>query len=694
MEWSLDADSHYLRIREYLNKAMADRFPGHKPQRTQSFFTAATWLVRDFRVWLRKQTARQRARAKHLEAFTALIAWRRGHTLSEQRCRAAFLVCADTKRNAKFLEQLRDSRQELRRAIRSDRRAWIGEIARDTSLSVKSVVERMRPLLRLNGRKQSSSKALPAVLLEDGTLAKDHQQAQDRWIRHFAAIEGGTRCNAHELLTEHRARMQKDREAVYILQGELPSRLEVERACLATATAKAEGPDRIPGELLRYGAGQISTAMYQLMLKMALRLEEPLAFKGGTLISAWKRKGAVSMCSNHRALLVSSTVGKSLHSVFRRRNVPHMANVAATMQIGGLPRYPVQYAAHAARMFASHCRGSCYVMVYLDLREAFYRVARPLLLSSTPTDEQFAKLFADLQMPHDALHCFRELVAGESLLSQAGASEWLQAAMGEFLEETWFKMVGQPDLVRTTLGSRPGDCLADVLFFYIFSFVLRGVREDLCDLAEDSFPWAPSLQGCVEAAEVFTAEAEVRLRDVAWMDDLCVMSWCRKAADVLDNLSRIAGCLVDRCLKMGMSPNLSCNKTESMIGLQGAGSRQLRRTPLPRGCGLGHRYVLSRPIDTLEASCIIQGVSNRKFVQGLGGDGMLSAGTSALFSAMGRFRFVTRHHFFRHWCFRPCCMDVARGVSSGRQRWRPSTEPTSRWPDPCFPSTTRGISFM
>ena len=265
--------------------------------------------------------------------------------------------------------------------------------------------------------------------------------------------------------------------------GELLSRLEVERAFLAAATAKAAGPDKIPGELLRNGAGQISTAINQLLLKMALRQEEPLAFKGGTLVSAWKRKGAISVCNKHRALLISSTVGKCLHSVFRRRNVAHMANVAATTQIGGLPRYPVQYAAHAARMFASHCRGSCYVMVYLDLREAFYKVARPLLINSAPSDEQFAKLFADLQMPHDALHGFRALVEGESLLAQAGASDWLQAVMGEFLEETWFKMAGQPDLVRTTPGSRPGDCLADILFFYIFSFALREVREDLRDLA-------------------------------------------------------------------------------------------------------------------------------------------------------------------------------------------------------------------
>ena len=92
--------------------------------------------------------------------------------------------------------------------------------------------------------------------------------------------------------------------------------------------------------------------------------------------------------------------------------------------------------------------------------------------------------------------------------------------------------------------------------------------------------WLESLQGCVEEVDVLTAEAEVRLRDVAWMDEFCVMSWCRQAKDVLCNLSRIAGCLADRCLEMGMIPNLSCNKTESMIGLQGTDSRQNRRAAL------------------------------------------------------------------------------------------------------------------
>ena len=42
MEWSLDADSHYLKIQEYLSNAIAEKFPEHKPQRAQSFFTDAT----------------------------------------------------------------------------------------------------------------------------------------------------------------------------------------------------------------------------------------------------------------------------------------------------------------------------------------------------------------------------------------------------------------------------------------------------------------------------------------------------------------------------------------------------------------------------------------------------------------------------------------------------------------------------
>ena len=198
-------------------------------------------------------------------------------------------------------------------------------------------------------------------------------------------------------------------------------------------------------------------------------------------------------------------------------------------------------------------------------------------LTAEPSDEQFAKLFRDLQLPVAAFQAFRERVASLSLVAQSGASEWIQALFAEFLEETWFRMPEQSDITRTHLGSRPGDGLVDVMFFFLFAEVLQQVRSDLCCVSGDTMPWASEMRDNVLAVEVSEAQEHVRLGETAWMDDLCVMEACACADAVVSRLTATMGSLVDRCVQMGMSPNLGPNKTEAVLGLRGPHAREVRR---------------------------------------------------------------------------------------------------------------------
>ena len=87
-----------------------------------------------------------------------------------------------------------------------------------------------------------------------------------------------------------------------------------------------------------------------------------------------------------------------------------------------------------------------------------------------------------------------------------------------------FRVASQRDVVRTTMGSRPGDNLADVLFSYIFAEVLTRVR----DLAEREglltrVPWADEMRGSVVPVAPSAASDAVSLHDVVWMDDLSLL---------------------------------------------------------------------------------------------------------------------------------------------------------------------------
>ena len=155
--------------------------------------------------------------------------------------------------------------------------------------------------------------------------------------------------------------------------------MDLERALHHVSVGKAAGPDDLPGEVLHFAPGEVSLSLYQLLLKMSLRHDEPILWKGGLQLHLWKGKGSPSLCHNHRGILVSSVVAKAIHAAVRSRCIPAMRNAGSEMQIGGLPRFPVALASHALRLFQAAFSQQSVLLIFLDLRDAFYRLARPLL---------------------------------------------------------------------------------------------------------------------------------------------------------------------------------------------------------------------------------------------------------------------------------------------------------------------------
>ena len=579
--WGLDADTHYHNVQEFIVSRLAEAFPPGRRKRVESVIFDATWVIKDHRLWLRRQTAAQRRRVKQQELLASFRAWQKHRDITVSRCVVMAWTCAEACQAASFVQQLRRSRMELRRAIRKDHRDFVERLARETAeSSAKEVLCRMRPLLRCAGKKRGGNRALPATQLEDGTLAMDEVQALDRWVRHFASIEGGERVSPAVLVCDRQARLQCAREPVEIHLGEVPTRICLERACHNVACGKAMGPDAVPGELMRHASRSISKPIYQLMLKLALRGDEPTIFKGGIVYAAWKGRGAQAVCANHRGLLVSSVVGKTIHAAIRRKLIPVLDYMASPLQVGGLPRFPVAYAAHAARLFQSAFRQSNYFILFLDLKEAFYRLARPLLTSEQPSDESFARLFAALQLPQPVFAAFRHAVCSEPALKTSGATEWVQMVISEMLQQTRFSLPGQGDVVRTCLGSRPGDGLADILFSLVFADVLVTVRSELQGVESLCILWDESMRGSVQETATASAQPDIGFLDVSWMDDLAILGACSTAKEAPEVLATTAGILIDTCLSRGMFPNLDRNKTEVIVGLRGKGAHAVRKALL------------------------------------------------------------------------------------------------------------------
>ena len=116
---------------------------------------------------------------------------------------------------------------------------------------------------------------------------------------------------------------------------------------------------------------------YTLYLKQMGSVSEPLGFKGGVLVSAYKGKGKMSEPNSHRALLVSSIVEKSFHKAIRPRLMKDFEQMALPLQLAGRPQMGVSQTAHAVRSFGqlANQRGQSYGVLFVDT-QAYYQVAR------------------------------------------------------------------------------------------------------------------------------------------------------------------------------------------------------------------------------------------------------------------------------------------------------------------------------
>eukprot|EP00435_Cladocopium_sp_Y103_P048605 s3265_g14.t1 len=304
---------------------------------------------------------------------------------------------------------------------------------------------------------------------------------------------------------------------------------------------------------------------YPMLLKSFLYGQEAIEHKGGRLAVAWKRRGDVRDCSTHRSLLVSSHIGKTLHRALRQRHHCLYTQYMQTQQLGGRPHMPVGIPLHLPRAFLrwQHRLGRPTAIIFLDLTEAFYRVIRPFALGGRLADDDIALIAARLGLSDDTLRQFHHQLRQPSSIQQAGASPVVQRFLQALHTDTWFRVGQEGPLVRTTLGSRPGDSYADVVFGLLWAQLLRkyeAILEHHQILEHVPVHEFPDLFHVPDASVPTTP-----FLGPTWMDDLAVCV----AADSNNALERKTGfalsLLLDLCHELHMEPNLRKGKTEVSV---------------------------------------------------------------------------------------------------------------------------------
>ena len=322
--WTVDAHTHYTDIAIHYRNALTQAFPAKGATPRQPFFSPATWGMRQQRIDLRRNISKAMQVCATTEIAAAFLALRRGTLVYATLLPRFAALLRATYQVTKAVAELRLLQPALRREIRRDRKGYLAKVAREAAnSSTKDIVQKLRPLLGPPKRKSRGTQALPLVTLEDGTVAQTAEQADRRWVRHFASIEDGGPIGIEEHIASCLQRQSAvDLDCIDLCRNDIPTLFDIERNLRASQSGKAIGNDGVPADLLHLRAAGTAKAVYQVFLKAAFRMQEPLAWKGGALHGIWKGRGSQADCSNYRAILVSSAIGKSHTRDFPRKMLP------------------------------------------------------------------------------------------------------------------------------------------------------------------------------------------------------------------------------------------------------------------------------------------------------------------------------------------------------------------------------------
>ncbi|CAE7213307.1 unnamed protein product [Symbiodinium sp. CCMP2592] len=587
--WNVDVHTHCDLVTRHLVDSLALAFPLCGAVCRRAYFTATTWAFRQQRTACRKILHRGIAALSLGETGAAFWAWR---TPANSTSIWRLTVAGSLKwihGTSQSIRQFKALKPMLRRSIRTDRASYLRETAQQAATSpAKSVYEKLRPLLGPPKHRRRGLQELPAIALENGEIAQTRAETEARWIRHFSAVEAGHPEDPLDIVGKCLARQHGEAPVELSLEAEdVPTRTHIESSIRKTPCGKAAGKDNVPPDLLHHFASDLSLPVYRLALKAFFRQTEPLQWKGGELFHVWKRKGSALDCSSYRAILVSSTLGKAVHGAFREKTGPVFDRAAAPLQLGGRRGCPVQLVVQAARLFQQACtaRRQSSALIFVDLKEAFHRVARPLVHGGEVGSEHLAAVVTALGLSEDVVPQLQHYAQSASRFRTAGASEWSSAMLAEFGRDTWFCHGQGEGTATVTSGTRPGDNLADVLFSMLFASILTNLRTAFREAGLSvSIPWSDDLLCAAPGTPLPDQEGETaRPIDVTWMDDLALLVTSDTAEDLPRRAILVATATITECIKATLLPNLAAGKTEAVLCLYGKNSRRTAATVFQGG---------------------------------------------------------------------------------------------------------------
>ena len=577
--WSTNIEDQVQDFNRHVLTGLRHACPLPKSRPKKPYITEAEWKIRVDKLEAKKRLRALNRRQRDERLGFLFRAWRQGPSSHDQHGNFLsyqnYLWCV----NLRLVASYRRSAISLRTILRKAKQEHIKEkfIDMPANAPASRILQELRPVLGPSNLKKLKVQTLPHIKNADGEICSLPNEVVEVWLEFFRQMEGGQRLSHAEQREVWRANLASLQLHEFVIDAtELPSLLDLEAAYRRINPNKAIGPDKIHPAFCRAKPQLLARSTFNQMLKLAIHGQESLAHKGGTLCPIWKAKGPKDECSAYRSILVSSFIGKSIHRSLRQRQSTLFEKFMQTEQLGGRPKVPVTLGVHLGRAFmrARKQQGHNIAMLYLDLTEAFYRILRQLVVGGPASDELIMHVGQRLGMSTDLMAELHHLLEEPSALEAAGLPAHMRNAIRALHVDTFFTVRGQGDVCRTQLGSRPGDCFADVIFSYLWSSILRKLQTTLVDMGlVDMIPADSGL--CLSQSQTSSSSQRPFLGPT-WMDDTCVCVSDQSPSALEGKIHQATGRLLELCDGHGLTPNLGVGKTEVLLLFQGHGSRKLK----------------------------------------------------------------------------------------------------------------------
>ena len=573
--WHVCVDAHYDQWVGAIGQAWEDAVSAVPRRPRQTYLSPSSLAAVDERKQLRRFVSDARKAFRQLWLTAVLAAWHLGVRGLVFGVSGLAMLSANARDFCLAIALaghfLQVATPKVRQAVKQDRIAYLRSLSDAVTLCDLRDPRRLYQSLRrafpaLRPAKRSGTVPLPMLVRPDGSVVASVQDKAECWRLHFSDQEAGLAITPEEYPAVFSTQMPyaQSHHVPFCLRT-VPHLAEVEDILQGLAPRKAAGVDGITAEVLRLSTVDTARQLFPVFMKSVLGCREPTNWRGGQLICLAKKAAGNKTCDAFRSILLASIPGKAYHRAMRSRLIPALCATSTALQAGSKPGVSTDGISAAARAYQEYhlSAGRLPAVIYFDLKAAYYRMLRQLVVPIGEPEDRFLQLMRSLKLPDHALSELMQHLHNLSSLELAEVTPHTIAAVSDLFRGTWFRMDRQMALTYTARGSRPGDPLADVLFAFSLSTYIRS-----CDQALAASGFSSPLPALRSSPFTVHLPCQRGMSFASWADDMARLLVADTWPDLVQRVEGAMQVCTEHATACGMQFSFARHKTAVLLPAQ------------------------------------------------------------------------------------------------------------------------------